>query len=187
MAGTHVQIDHNTASIADAFNQLLAKTNDGSEAFAAIASHLELTTRGRFDTETAPDGSPWAGHEPSTTKAREKQNLRVDKVLHGETLNLRDLIHTDYGPDSVWISTGQPASAYAAKQQFGADNLQVNVKAHQRKMTHVFGRELANPVTANVNAFSYTLNQEARPFLGISSEDEDAILGILGDFLMQFD
>lgn len=149
MAGTHIEIDHNTESIADALNRVLANVNDASEAFASIASYLEHATRDRFDTQTAPDGTPWAGHEPSTTKAREKQNLRVDKILHGEMLNLRDMIHSDYGPDSMSLSTGSVTSQYAA--------------------THQFGDETRNII--------------ARPFLGLSADDEDEIIGILQDFL----
>ncbi|WP_417594989.1 phage virion morphogenesis protein [Oceanospirillum sp.] len=183
MAGTHIEIDHNTESIADALNRVLANVNDASEAFASIASYLEHATRDRFDTQTAPDGTPWAGHEPSTTKAREKQNLRVDKILHGEMLNLRDMIHSDYGPDSMSLSTGSVTSRYAAKQQFGADNMTVTVKPHQRRITQAFGRELTAPITADVAGYSYTLNQKPRPFLGLSADDEDEIIGILQDFL----
>ena len=124
MSGTQLELDHNSDEVLKRLNEVLTRGADASEAFAEIASHLELSTRERFDTETAPDDTKWAAHADSTTAARAKQNLRVDRILHGETLNLRDGIHSGYGPDSVWISTGQPAAAYVARMQFGMEGIQ---------------------------------------------------------------
>jgi len=124
MAGTQLELDHSSDEILKHLNEVLTRGEDASEAFAEIAGQLDRSTRERFDTETTPDGFAWKEHKKATIKAREKQNLRVDRILHGDTLNLRDGIHTGYGPGSVWISTGQPASAYAARMQFGMEGIQ---------------------------------------------------------------
>jgi phage virion morphogenesis protein len=54
-------------------------------AFVAMVDHMELATRKRFDSETSPDGVRWQANAKSTRK------FKIKKVLHGETLLLRDL------------------------------------------------------------------------------------------------
>lgn len=155
MAG--VSVDHNAAEIAALLTDVLARSADATPAMAEIAGVLELSTRERFDTETAPDGTPWAPHSEATRQMRLERGVRVARILHGSTLNLRDEIHTHWDSDSVDISTGQVSSAYAAMQQFGG--------------------------TASPKSMIPGAEIPARPFLGISDDDADQIQEILRDFL----
>mgnify|MGYP001375681796 CR=1 FL=1 len=41
----------------------------------------------------------------------------------------------------------------------------VKVKAHTRTQTHAWGRKLKTPKKVRVRAYSYTVNQAARPYL----------------------
>ncbi len=79
-----------------------------------------------------------------------------DRPLTGETGLLNDLIRRDViGNDSVEIGSPQE---YAAMQQFGGT---------KAEFPHLWG------------------DIPARPFLGISSEDEDKILSIIQDYLAE--
>lgn len=161
MTGTYLNITHNSDEIVSAFNQLLQSGQDLTPAMAEIGSYLELQTRDHFDNEEAPDGTPWAPLSPTTLKFRAEKGLPIDRILHGETLNLRDEIHTTYDSDSVEISSGQPAQAYAAMQQFGG--------------------------TTSPDSMIPGVDIPARPFFGYSDQDEEYILEVLSDFLTDFE
>ncbi|KJZ06483.1 hypothetical protein TW85_25050, partial [Marinomonas sp. S3726] len=54
-----------------------------------------------------------------TLERKEKKGVSVNKILHGETLHLRDTIFSFSSDDEAGLSTGPGTEAYAATQQFG--------------------------------------------------------------------
>ncbi|MGH1460992.1 MAG: phage virion morphogenesis protein [Neptuniibacter sp.] len=157
MAGTRIEINHNSVEILQALNQLLQNGQDTTPAMAEIAGYMDQRTRENFDNEQTPDGIPWAPLSNVTQALRAEKGLPVDKILHGETINLRDEMHIYYDAETAEVRTGQPASSYAAMQQFGGTT-------SNRSM--IPGVEIP-----------------ARPYLGFSADDQGYILEILGDFL----
>lgn len=157
MAGTRLEIDHNTPEILEAFNRLLQQTDDLSAAMAEITSYMELSTRENFDNEQTPDGIPWAPLSETTLAMRADKGVPVDKILH-QSLSLRDQIHSSYDKTSAEISTGQPASAYAAMQFFGG--------------------------TTSPESMIPNVEIPARPYMGFGEDDKDYIVEVLGDFLV---
>ena len=59
MAGSSISITIDDQSLMEALNQVIAKTTNLQPAFADIGEYLDLASRQRFDTATAPDGSRW--------------------------------------------------------------------------------------------------------------------------------
>lgn len=126
-----------------------------------IGEHLTETTKQRFQTSTAPDGSPWAPNAQSTyvqlagkfggkgrINKRGAARLASKKPLIGETRALSTTIN--YRASGDFVEIGSPMK-YAAVQQFGADK-------------HSFSG--GKTPWADI---------PARPFLGLSDADRRAI------------
>ncbi len=153
MAGTqsNISIDYDSQAVTDVLNQLIANVSDTQPAMMEIAEYLHERTRDHFDNQQDPDGTPWAPLAASTLKAKQRKGVPIDKILHGQSLHLRDTIFPFWSNGEAGVSTGPGTEAYAATQQFGADER----------------------------------NIEARPFLGLSAEDETEVIEIMNQFLTE--
>ena len=185
MAGTSIEIDLQIQEVHDAFNRLIQAGQNLDAPMREIAEFLNERTRDHFDKEESPDGEAWAPLASSTIEARQKQGVPVNRILHGKSLHLRDTIFPFYSEDEAGVSSGPATQKYAALHQFGADNMSIQIPQHNRRIESAFGKPLKFPVIQTVSARTATLNVPARPFIGIGSEDEDEILGILKDFLSE--
>ncbi len=109
------------------------------------------STKQRFVTGTAPDGSDWAPNKPSTLSRKSGS-----KPLIGETHRLSDEIH--YQIDAGRLLIGSVLK-YSAVQQFGAAKGEFGKDRRGRPIP--WGRI------------------PARPFLGISDTDKQHLLEII--------
>ncbi len=163
-----IQIDDRAVLVA--LNNLVGKVSDISPALQDIGEHLTETTKRRFDTSTAPDGSTWAPNTQTTilnylggTKGNFKKDGQLSKKglarqgskkpLIGESRSLMSTINYLVSGNSVEI--GSPM-IYSAMQQFGGSK-----------------SEFPN-LWADI---------PARPFLGLSNDDRTNILDILAEYL----
>jgi phage virion morphogenesis protein len=124
-------------------------------ALLAIGEDLVKSTKKRFNDSLSPDGKAWTLNSPLTLK-----NKRGSKPLI-DTGTLRDQIgYTEDANGLTIFSTME----YAATQQFGAKQ-------------GAFGRTKRNaPIPWG--------DIPARPFLGISIEDEQVIVETISDYLV---
>lgn len=145
-------------------DRLLTLSGDQRPLMQEIGEHLVETTKQRFDTATAPDGSRWAPNtqttlerflgqyrssfSPKTGKITKQGAGRAagKKPLTGETQSLRTTINYRAGRDRVEI--GSPM-VYARVQQEGA-----------AARSFSGGRSPWGDIPA-------------RPFLGLSSADQE--------------
>lgn len=68
-------VDSELPEVQEHLNALYRALNgDLSRPMAGIAAILENSTRKRFHTKTAPDGSLWAGLKPATVRAKTGRN-----------------------------------------------------------------------------------------------------------------
>lgn len=141
---------------------------DLEELMSGIGGYLEGATIDRFDREEAPDGSAWTKSE----RARRDSG----KTLQ-DSGQLRSSIVSEADSKSVRVGTNK---VYAGIHQFGFDG-NVTVRGHARTIDQAFGKQLKAPVTFNVDAFERLLKMPARPFLGLSGEDEAEILAFAED------
>lgn len=159
MAGASLDIQltiANAAEVKAAFESLQAKLADLTPVFQDIGEAMLNVTRERFNSQTAPDGSTWAPLSPAY-QAVKKQNVDKILTLHGR---LRGTL--DYQADKDQVRIGTPL-IYGATHQFGAAK-------------GAFGRtRFGVPIPWGTIP--------ARPFLGLSSDDEQELLDILNDHL----
>lgn len=143
-----------------------------------LGEYLAAATKDRFATQTAPDGSPWQALKPRYAR-RKKYN--ADKVL---TLRgyLRSGIHYQpEGTDAVLVGTN---AKYGAIHQFGGT---IDQPARQATVRYrsVAGRILfagkkhKRATEREVSIGAHQVSIPARPFLGISSQDDLRIREIL--------
>lgn len=140
-----------------------------------VGELLTETTKQRFETSKAPDGSSWAPNQPSTLDAylgqfkgsfgktgrltkKGAQRAAAKKPLIGETRSLSTTIHYVLGANSVEIGS---SLVYAAVQQLGA---------------------AARSFSGGKSPWG---DIPARPFLGLSDQDQAGVLQIAGDHLLE--
>lgn len=152
-----INIELEDAQARRAFGRLIANGSDLSPLLRDIGEGLLQSNRRRFDTATAPDGTPWAPLSP-VTLARKKRNK--DKILVQDGY-LRDQLNYQLeGPHTLLVGSSR---IYASTHQFGADRGQFGLTRR------------GAPVPPG--------DIPARPFLGLSTEDEREILEIVNDYL----
>lgn len=123
-----IEVKVESKSVIDALERLAKASADPRPALRAIGESLVLSTKKRFETSTAPDGTRWAPNKPSTLK-RKKGN----KPLIGKTHLLAQQI--SYAVDGNGLRVGSPME-YAAMQQFGGQ---------KSKFPHLWGDIPARP------------------------------------------
>lgn len=133
---------------------LVDAINDPSPLLAELGEYGLRSTRARFKTQTAPDGTAWAALQPWYQKEKRRNKNRIltlNGYLRGQmTWQL-------VGDRMVEIGSNLP---YAAVHQFGA-----TIKPRAAKVL-MFRGHVAKSVTI-----------PARPYLGLSDEDRSEIVG----------
>lgn len=102
----------NAEEVQAAFRKLQNAIQDLTPAFRDIGEAMLNSTRERFTSQTAPDGTPWAALSPGY-KQRKKKNADKILTLHGR---LRGTLNYRAGPQEVRIGT---PLIYGATHQFG--------------------------------------------------------------------
>ena len=138
-------------------------------------------TRRRIEQEgPAPDGTPWAEWSANYAAGRHENHKKLQDARH-----LYDSI-TGYvdGEDAGWGSN----LVYAAIHQFGFDG-PVQVAGHSREVKAAGKRDAsgrflkAETHTRTTAGHSRKMHMPARPFLGISPENEEALLAIVDAYV----
>ena len=133
---------------------LVDAINDPSPLLAELGEYGLRSTRARFKTQTAPDGTAWAALQPWYQKEKRRNKNRT-LTLDGY---LRSRLTWQFAGDrTVEIGSNLP---YAAVHQFGA-----TIKPRAAKVL-MFRGHVAKSVTI-----------PARPYLGLSDEDRSEIVG----------
>lgn len=126
---------------------------------AGIGLYLEGATIDRFDREQAPDGKAWA----KSGRAREEGGKTLS-----DSGQLRGSITSDPSSNQVAVGTNK---IYAGVHQFGAT---ISAKSAPFLMFNLPGGLGLRKVKE--------VQIPARPFLGLSSEDETELLAMAEDY-----
>ncbi|MBV6650721.1 MAG: phage virion morphogenesis protein [Hoeflea sp.] len=161
MSGVSITMQIRDAEVRRGFRKLERLMIDTTPVMAAIGTGLVGSTHMRFVTQTDPEGQAWAALNTGYTAG--KRNSRILT----ESGRLRDSINSRPGNDEVLVGTNV---IYAAIHQFGGTIL-------PKAATHLWFRIGG----ALIKASKVTL--PARPFLGISSDDEAMIAETVFGFL----
>ena len=140
---------------------LSGRMTDMTPVMQSLGEYLVASTRQRFPTGKAPDGTPWAPKSATTLARYAKQGDRQDpRPLYGPTgLLSQQVAHFPTATSVEWGSS----LIYSAVMQFGA------AKGAFGTMSN------GSPIPWG--------NIPARPFLGLSPEDEAVILDDLAEWL----
>jgi phage virion morphogenesis protein len=165
-------IDHDSRPVLAALQELAQRCANLSPALMEMGEDLVESSKRRFSTSTAPDGTPWesnsqvtmerylglfkSSHSKKTGKLTKAGATRAagKKPLIGETRLLSSTISYQLVGDHTLL-VGSPQE-YAAMQQFGGT---------REDFPNLWG------------------DIPARPFLGFSDDDERTVLEVLQRYL----
>lgn len=157
-----IEVELDSVKAQAALDRLAEAVGEPTEAMSAIAEYLLVSTKERFKNGgPAPDGTPWAPKSEATMDSyrRKGEGVNPKPLTHlGYLSNLG--LHQDSGADFAEVSA---APLYAAVMQFGAAK-------------GAFGKTSRGaPIPWG--------NIPARPYLGISAADEEAIEETVTEFI----
>lgn len=155
----------------------IEKLADGSlqaELLESLGAVVESQTRRRIaDEKTAPDGGRWPDWSDGYAKTRHGNQ----SLLQGNG-DLLDSIQYVVGKGVVHIGT--PLD-YGRVMNDGFSG-SVAVSSHKRLITQAFGRVLKHAVWQSVGAHNRMMDTPQREFLGLSSDNQQELLRVVGDF-----
>lgn len=158
-------------------DRLVAADSNLLPLMAEIGSELEDSTRERFQTKTAPDGVPWVPLRPSSLE-RKKGTLLL------ESGDLRDSVQHQASGNAVEIFYGK---RYGDWHQQGTDPYEIRPRAATNPDwgSEHGGGALWWPGARHPVAKVFHPGLPARPFLGVSDADREAILEATRDFVAE--
>ena len=183
MAGSMLEVSIDESSVGKAFDELVERLGNLTTPLNDIAEYLHQSTDNRFRQQVAPDGSPWAPLAPSTLARKKGSRILRDKGT------LQDTLRHIVSNNELAFGTDRP---YGAIHQFGG---KIEHAARSQQVYFRQGKDgsVGNRfVKKNKSNFSQWATRgasatdvTARPYLGLSSEDETEILAIVGDYLAE--
>ncbi|CAH0062883.1 Phage virion morphogenesis protein [Stenotrophomonas maltophilia] len=182
MAQLEVTLDSATPALADALRQLEGEARQ--LILRDWGEYLLRSTRERAKKERDPTGQRWRALEPSYKRWKQKKRPGVP-ILKFDFHMLGDMAswQTD-GNEAVLVGTNAP---YGAIHQFGGT---IRHPARPAKIYLKTGKGGSRFVKANrrntryrrsITMPAYTNTIAARPWLGVSREDEKELLDIAQD------
>lgn len=152
-----IVVDYDDTEVTRMLQRLIDAGINPRPALLGIGEELVESTKKRFETQTGPDGMPWARNS-ELTKSRKGDR---DQPLTDEGALGHEIYYDIVGGDTLEVGS---IMKYAGTQQFGAKQGQ-------------YGRSKRNtPIPWG--------DIPARPFIGISDEDEEKIIEEINKFLL---
>lgn len=174
MAGAYIELDIQDAN--GKLTDLIGQISRPAPLFAQINEYLLRSTRQRFKDQVAPDGTPWEALSPAYQR---RKHRNADKVLTFRGY-LSGTLRGQYDDTGLEFGTNRP---YGAIHNFGGE---IKMPARQRE---VFFKQRSDGSVGNrfvkrknsnfaqtVDAGPYTIKIPARPWLGLSSQDDGYIV-----------
>lgn len=160
-----INIEVDDRNVKAALNRLIRAGEDMSPAMLAVSEHLKDAALESFDRQRAPDGTLWAPLKESTRRQRGRGGFGEAGPILQRRGNLLRSIVSDHGRDFAEAGTNL---VYAAVQHFGAEKGEFG-----GARTGLPGRSFFQPIPWG--------DIPARPFLGVSDDDERQIGEIILD------
>ncbi|OAI20409.1 hypothetical protein A1507_22890 [Methylomonas koyamae] len=183
MADKFISVEFDDRAIVKALQELQRATGDLTPAFNEIGERLVESTVHRFETSTAPDGTPWAPNSQVTYEAY--LDRRSGDYLDGKRVGDKKGYFRKDGRVSARsagiLSSKKPLidsgtlSEQIHKNLIGGHTLEISSSMEYAAMQQFGGTRAEFPQLWG--------DIPARPFLGISSEDEDVVLSIIKKYL----
>lgn len=155
MAGAMLDVSLDTSQIGNVLEELARRFGDLTTPFNDIGEYLHQSTEERFQRKVAPDGSPWAPLSAVTLARKKGTGILREKGT------LQDTLRKQVTSTELAFGTDRP---YGAVHQFG-----------QKKGAS--GSSKGRPIPWG--------DIPARPYLGLSSDDEAEVVLIIHDYLLE--
>ena len=179
------QVDIQDVEAQAAVGSILRRLENRLPFFKVVGEILTASTKQRIEDEQGPDGQRWPELSPATLLQRSRNGRSKVSMLR-ETGLLMGSIHSEASETGVKVGAVPP---YSAIHQFGG---KINIPGHERvlhfrKADKGLGRRFAKAskaeqsVTVSIPARTVTI--PARPYLGLSNQDETEILNAAEDWL----
>lgn len=181
MTGARIEFDHKEALAV--ITQAVAALNDPQPMFKDIGGYLMMAHRQRFDQQVSPDGIAWQALSPRYLKRKKKNR---DKILRLDGRLANDLRYQNSDTELLFGSN----MAYAAIHQFGG-TIDMPARSQQayfkQAKNGTIGKRFVKKTKSNfaqwVTIGAYKIKIPARPWLGVSAEDESELLRITRKYL----
>lgn len=163
MTGATLTIDLDDSEVLARLEELIARMDRPIGFYKEAGDYLrEVSIRDNFAKETGPDGTPWAALRPATIARREKRKQTPIRILRasGSAASLSASIRSKVTDE--WLEVGTN-TIYAGTHQFGAAKGAFGSDSRGRPLP--WG------------------DIPARPFLGLSTDDEAELIRIASDWL----
>lgn len=175
--------DLNTAEAQAKLRDLIDRLDNRLPFFRGVGDTLAASTRRRIGTGKAPDGSALTPLRPATIRARARKGQTPIQILKGNTKRSGTPLAGSIGFDASNSEVRIGATVlYAAIHQLGGT---INKPAGTRWM---HGRRFAKrekfPDGKDVAIKAHRIKIPARPFLGVSKEDQEDIFAATERWLM---
>lgn len=180
MAGSVLDVTIDASVVGRELELLAERLGSMRTPLADIGEHLLISTDERARRQVAPDGTPWAPLSPRTL-ARKKGN----KILR-EDGNLLDTLRPQVSGDELQFGTDRPYGAihqFGGKVEHAARSQQVYFKEKGGVVGNRFVKKRQSNFSQWVTHGARSIEMPARPYLGLSSEDEAEILEIVATYL----
>ncbi|WP_226781846.1 phage virion morphogenesis protein [Oceaniglobus trochenteri] len=170
MSGISVEIQVSTEEVSARLKRMVEQMDRPIGFYRQVGEHMLNSTRDNFSAESSPQDVPWAQLKPSTIRAREKKRQTPIRKLQ-VTKNTGLMASINVRPTDTEVRIGSPKE-YAAIHQLGG-----TIQKAARKHSWIKGGE------KNVSIPAHQITIPARPYLGVSEEDERIIIEIADEWL----
>ncbi|MCX8506510.1 MAG: phage virion morphogenesis protein [Alphaproteobacteria bacterium] len=185
-----IEIKTNSEQVKRAIDRLVANVKNLRPAFNEIGEHLLATTRARFDTGTAPDGTKWQENSKATMDALIATGQKYDKHGLRAVNEYGDNLHKYRNRHGELNKRGNELLANKRPLIGETKQLMRQLSYQSRPDQLLFGSSMEY---AAMHQFGGTKAQfpnlwgdiPARPFLGITAHDETVIEEIVEDEIMR--
>lgn len=176
MAGASIQFEYNNQAVLSRIRQIATTLGSPEPLLRDIGEVLVESTQQRFSTQQSPDGVPWQALSP---RYQAHKHINADKIL---TLRgyLGGGMRYQVSGDTLAVGTN---SKYGAIHQFGGE-ITIPARSQQAyfnqdksgEVGRLFVKKSRSNFAQWVSIGAYTIKIPARPFLGVSVADEQAML-----------
>lgn len=174
MAGITFRVEISDEAAARQLAEIVGRMDRPIDFYKAVGEYLtEVAIPRNFADESAPDGTPWARLSPVTVQRRESAGQTPITILQATG---RMAASVNYEATATHVRIGSPAPQ-AAVMQFGAEKGSFGAAIGRTKPTE------KRPWSQDYFSTLPWGDIPARPWLGLSSEDEMEIIRIASDWL----
>ncbi|KMK68571.1 phage virion morphogenesis protein [Puniceibacterium sp. IMCC21224] len=192
MTGISVTVEIDDAELRAKLQDMIGRMDRPVGFFKNVGEHLLNSTRDNFESESSPDGVPWAQLKPATVRARQKRKQTPIKILQAtkNTGLMASINHRTMEVGDGQVSIGSP-KVYAAIHQLGGTikkaARQATIYQNYDKRTDTFDptfrRKSKSNFASEVTIPAHEITIPARPYLGVSAEDQEIIIEIADAWL----